>query len=132
MMSENKYSQNWQKSKHGDKPVFHVNGKRVSLLEGFKLTQDGFYGHVPYLQDWFTENGYTNYEAEKLANDDNGSLVKVRSQLLQVMEDLHNPEKTKDTVWLTGNETLFERVSCLYVTAGGSDDYLKQRWPEYF
>jgi hypothetical protein len=130
---ENKYSQNWQDTKDGAKPIFFVNGKRVPLIEGFKLVQDGIFGSNPeHLNNWFAENGYDNYESEKLASDDSGSLVKVRSNLLQIMEDLHNPEKTSDTVWLTGTETLFDRVSVIYLNAGGSIDYLKQQWPEYF
>ncbi len=120
---ETKYSQNWQKTNHGEKPVFHVNGKRVSLLEGFKLVQDGFYGHVPFLKEWFDENGYVSYEAEKLASNDVVSLVKVRSEILKTLEAFPSAYLLKDSIW--------HMVAALYIAAGGSNDYLKQRFPGF-
>lgn len=135
---ENKYSQNWQETKFCVKPTFFVNGKRVPIIEGFRLFQEGIFGRAEIgafggkLRQWFAENGYDNYESEKLASNDNGSLVKVRSSVLKSMEDLHNPKKSSDTVWLTGAETLFDRFSTIYLNAGGSVEYLKQRWSEYF
>lgn len=119
-MCGNKYSQNWQKTKHGNKPVFHVNGKRVTLLEGLKLVQEGFYGHVPYLQDWFIENGYTNYEAENLATDENVSLVKIRSELLALLDSFPSAYLLPDSMW--------HSVAKAYITAGGSAEYLNQRF----
>lgn len=51
-------------------------------------------------------------------------------QLLEMMEAIE--ENATDTLWLTANETVFERLCEIYLSAGGSQDELTARWPYYF
>ena len=62
----NEISQTWQKTKKYPKgaPTFWVDGKRVSIHEGFKLTVDGKLGDAVYLKQWFRDAGFI--DARKL------------------------------------------------------------------
>jgi len=54
-------SQSWSypKSHPKGKPIFFVDGKRVSLQAGFELIKKGHLEGATYLKNWFTENGFT-------------------------------------------------------------------------
>ena len=54
----------------------------------------------------------------------------VTDELLLMMIDLHS--KDNDTLWLNNYETIFERLSHIYVLAGGDTKILIDKWPEYF
>lgn len=58
------------------------------------------------------------------------SLIATRENILQAMKDLH--EHAEDTVWITGTETMFERLASIYGYAGGDVSILAQLWPEYY
>lgn len=58
------------------------------------------------------------------------SLTATREHILLAMKDLHT--NAKDTVWLTEQETVFERLATIYGYAGGDVSTLAQLWPEYY
>lgn len=57
-------------------------------------------------------------------------LAETRSEIFAAMADL--VEGATDTVWLNGDETMFERLAYLYEVSGGDRSELIMRWPEYF
>jgi hypothetical protein len=57
-------------------------------------------------------------------------LAEVRIEILGAMGDLI--EHADTTVWLTDDETVFERLAYLFEVAGGDRALLVARWPEYF
>lgn len=50
--------------------------------------------------------------------------------ILAAMIDL--VENATDTCWITGQETVFERLAGLYLLAGGDKERLVVEFPEYF
>lgn len=57
-------------------------------------------------------------------------LEETQAEILSAMQSL--TESATDTVWLTDEETVFERLAYLYEVAGGNRAILIARWPEYF
>ena len=55
----------------------------------------------------------------------------IASAILLAMRDMDKCPST-DTIWLTETETVFERFAELFKIAGGSEEILKEIWPEYF
>lgn len=60
-------SQNWSypKSHPKGKPIFFVNGKRVSLMRGAELVFAGELGSAEHLKTWFAENDIIDPTTEK-------------------------------------------------------------------
>lgn len=57
-------------------------------------------------------------------------LEETRAEILTAMRDLI--EHADDTLWLTGTETVFERLAYLYEVSGGERINLVREFPEYF
>ena len=52
-------------------------------------------------------------------------------RIYETMEDLCNLDND-DICWITFGETMFERLTELFLLAGGNIDLLHDTWPEYF
>jgi len=49
-----------------------------------------------------------------------------------IEESLNDLNNAKDTVWITGSETVFERLTQIYILAGGDRKKLEELYPDYF
>ena len=58
------------------------------------------------------------------------SIYLIKEQILETMTDLNN--NSKDTIWVTDLETMFERLAFIYGLAGGDYEILHQKFPQYF
>ena len=52
------------------------------------------------------------------------------NEIKQLMKEIN--ENADDTVWLNDHETIFERLSSIYLDNGGEFDELKKTFPENF
>jgi len=51
-------------------------------------------------------------------------------RIYETMEDL--VQYDDDLYWITYTETMFERLTELFLLAGGNQELLSDTWPEYF
>ena len=54
----------------------------------------------------------------------------LRGQILILMSEIET--NSSDTLWLTDLETIFERLSFMFVSSGGDIKILEKTWPHYF
>ena len=54
----------------------------------------------------------------------------IRKEILTAMEDIIL--YSKDELYIKGNETVFERLSSIYLNSNGKYEQLKLKFPEYF
>lgn len=59
-----------------------------------------------------------------------GTSSTVAPMIFKAMCDLSN--HATDTLWIGPGETVFERLSHLYLASGGDEGCLSAKWPEYF
>jgi len=109
---------------------------------GFKLTEPRVYlpkgeGTYPKVRVVFHSQSskasgtalrpplYVNLGGRKMA----ACAIQMQEEILCTMQDLS--ESATDTVWVTETETMFDRLTELYLLAGGNLQRLQELWPEY-
>ena len=69
-------------------------------------------------------------DEDRFDHNANPTAEGVQHAIIIAMRDLC--ENNDDTVWLTSYETVFERLSHIYLIAGGKREILKELWPDNF
>lgn len=69
-------------------------------------------------------------ENKELRQTKDGNPDKVRELVIEAMCDVL--KFPKDTLWLSDNETVFERLSHVYLDSGGEYTVLEKHFPAHF